>query len=104
MVDAWTTLEEALQICPWNHRARFLKASCAMNAENFELAKAEAEKIYNSLSREQVVAMNDSLLHLTITHASKMLGDMDNAIHYAAEAVHLFPQDAQAYMVYGELC
>lgn len=103
MTNSWAMLDEALKLCPSNHRARFLKASYAMNVENYELAKAESMKIYAALSREQVLGMHDSLLHLTIAHASKMLGDKDDALRFACEASQLFPKDPQVYMIYAEL-
>lgn len=103
MKNAWDMLDEALRLCPSNHRARFLKASYAMSAEDYELARAEAIKIYTSLSREQVQGMHDSLLHLTICHACKMLGEKEEALRFAHEGTQLFPNDPQIYMICGEL-
>ena len=42
VTNAWFALEEALALCPTNHRARFLLVSCAMNADDYPRAKAEA--------------------------------------------------------------
>ena len=42
VTNAWFALEEALALCPTNHRARFLLVSCAMNADDYPRAKTEA--------------------------------------------------------------
>lgn len=97
-------LDEALAICPQNHRARFLLVSCAMNADDYRRAKEEGLKIYRDFTgEEKIKEMDDSILHLSIAHASKMLGEMDDAIKFAAEATRLFEDDPQPYMVLGEL-
>lgn len=104
MNKAWRALDEALTFCPLNHRARFLKVSCAMNIPDFATARSEAKKIYDSLTVDQMKEMNDSMLHLSLVHASKMIGETTEALRYAREAVQLYPADPQAYMVLGELC
>jgi len=103
VTNAWYALDEALTICPSNHRARFLLVSCAMNAEDYARAKLEALTIYKDLSSEQLSSMGDSVLHLSIAHASKMLGDVDEALQFANEASELYPNDPQPFMVLGEL-
>merc|ERR1719183_1081607 len=95
VTNAWYRLDEALAICPSNHRARFLLVSCAMNADDYQKAKVEAARIYQDLSREQLAQMKDSVLHLSIAHASKMLGETDDAIHFALEATTFYPDDPQ---------
>lgn len=100
---AWRALEDSLQLCSTNHRARILLVSCAINAGEFERAQKEALTIYTALTMEQLQKMNDSVLHLSITHAAKMLGNNDEAIKYAKEATDLFPEDPQPYMILGEL-
>ena len=103
VTNAWFALEESLSLCPTNHRARFLLVSCAMNADDYQRAKAEALRIYTDLSREQLQQMDDSVLHLSLAHASKMLKDVKDAMRYANEACELYPEDPQSYMVLGEL-
>jgi len=103
VTNAWACLDEALTICPENHRARFLLVSCAMNADDYARAKAEALFIYKGLTQDQLEQMGDSVLHLSIAHASKMLGQMDDAIHYAAEATNYYGDEPQPYMVLGEM-
>lgn len=104
VTNAWCALDEALALCPGNHRARFLLVSCAMNADDYVRAKSEAMRIYNSLSQEQLEQMGDSVLHLSIAHASKMMGNSADASRFAAEATKLYPDDPQPYMVLGEMC
>jgi len=103
ITNAWYALDEALTICPANHRARFLLVSCAMNAEDYTRARIEALSIYKDLTKEQLISMNDSVLHLSIAHASKMLGEVEDALKFAGEATELYPDDPQAYMVLGQL-
>lgn len=103
VTNAWYCLDEALSICPTNHRARFLLVSCAMNADDYQRAKLEAVRIYQDLTREQLHQMNDSVLHLSIAHAAKMLGEIEFAIRFALEATQLYSDDPQPYMVLGEL-
>merc|ERR1719375_1992006 len=74
-----------------------------MNADDYSRAKAEGLCIYRDLSEDQLRELNDSVLHLSITHASKMLGEPEEAIKFATEATKLFPDDPQPYMVLGEL-
>eukprot|EP00746_Dinoflagellata_sp_MGD_P089530 gnl/MRDRNA2_/MRDRNA2_35333_c0_seq1.p1 gnl/MRDRNA2_/MRDRNA2_35333_c0~~gnl/MRDRNA2_/MRDRNA2_35333_c0_seq1.p1 ORF type:complete len:365 (-),score=57.14 gnl/MRDRNA2_/MRDRNA2_35333_c0_seq1:10-1104(-) len=100
---AWKYLEEALNICPLNHRARFLLVSCAMNANDFNRAKDEALKIYRALSSDAMKRMNDSVLHLSIAHACKMSGDLESAVRFAREATQLYPTDPQPQMILGEV-
>lgn len=100
---AWQTLEEALRICPSNHRARFLLVSCAMNADDYSRAKEEALQIYRELSGDALKRMNDSVLHLSIAHASKMSGDYESAARFAREATQLYPTDPQPHMILGEV-
>eukprot|EP00746_Dinoflagellata_sp_MGD_P039643 gnl/MRDRNA2_/MRDRNA2_195740_c0_seq1.p1 gnl/MRDRNA2_/MRDRNA2_195740_c0~~gnl/MRDRNA2_/MRDRNA2_195740_c0_seq1.p1 ORF type:complete len:371 (-),score=85.43 gnl/MRDRNA2_/MRDRNA2_195740_c0_seq1:17-1129(-) len=102
VTNAWYALDEALAICPENHRARFLLVSCSMNAEDFQRAKSEALTIYNDLSKEQLLQMQDSVLHLSIAHAAKMCNEIEDAICFATEATELYPEDPQPYMVLGE--
>lgn len=102
VTNAWYALDEALKICPQNHRARFLLVSCSMNAEDFHRAKTEALVIYNDLTKEQLLQMSDSVLHLSIAHAAKMCNEVDEAIRFATEATNLYPTDPQPYMVLGE--
>merc|ERR550514_2395157 len=90
-------------LCPQNHRARFLLVSCAMNADDYPRAKEEALTIYSDLSQEQLQQLNDSVLHLSIAHASKMLNEPEDALKFATEATQLFADDPQPYMVLGEL-
>lgn len=102
--EAWYALEEALEICPMNHRARFLLVSCAMNVEDYKRAKDEAQRIYRDLSADGgLQKMNDSVLHLVLAHASKMLEESGEAVRYALEATNLFPDDPQPYMILGEI-
>lgn len=101
--QAWLLLDEAISICPSNHRARFLLVSFAMNADEYQRAKLEAIQIYHDLTKEQLQQMNDSVLHLSIAHAAKMLGEMEFAIDFALEATQLYSDDPQPYMVLGEL-
>jgi len=103
VTNAWYALDEALEICPQNHRARFLLVSCAMNAEDYSRAKAESLKIYKDLNHDQLAGVSDSVLHLSIAHASKMLGELEDAVVYTKEATELYPDDPQPYMVLGEL-
>jgi len=100
---AWTELEASLKICPWNHRARFLLVSCAMNADNYERANKEGMLIYKELSRDQLCRMNDAVLHLSLAHASKMLGRIDEAKRFALEASQLYGDDPHPHMILGEL-
>merc|ERR1719375_801086 len=74
-----------------------------MNADDYRRAKAEALRIYQDLTREELENMGASVLHLSIAHASKMLDDPADAIRFAAEATRLYPDDPQPYMVLGEL-
>merc|ERR1719421_1535968 len=104
MNSVWETLEQALWLCPMNHRARCLKVSLAMNNQDFITAKREAKKVYDYLTADQMKSMDNSMLHLSIIHACKMLGDKEEAMKFATEAVQTFPKDPQAYMVLGELC
>lgn len=104
MSNVWAALDQSLWLCPLNHRARFLKVSCAMNVQDFQTAKTEAKRIYEALSVDQMKDMDDSMLHLSIVHACKMIGETDEALRFAREAVQLYPTDPQAYMVLGELC
>lgn len=103
MKQAEALLLEALEINPKNHRARFLLVSTAMSIEDFARAKKEGIEIYNSLSQEQRRKMADAVLHISLTHASKMLGDMDDALKYCLEAAELFPDDPHPHMILGEL-
>lgn len=103
LAAAWVALDDALRLFPRNHRARFLLVSCAMNADDYERAKKEALQIYELLSQEQLVAMGDSVLHLSLAHATKMLGETEEAMRYASEAAELYPFDPQPMMVLGEL-
>lgn len=66
-------------------------------------ARIEALKIYNDLTTAQLRAMKDSVLHLSIAHAAKMLGELEEASRFASEAIDLYPDDPQAYMILGEL-
>lgn len=103
--DSWKSLEHALDLCPSNHRARFLLVSCAMNSDDYHRAKEEALRIYDDLTDagDTLRQMNDSVLHLAIAHASKMLGHTDDAIRFAQEATELFRDDPQSYMILGEI-
>merc|ERR1719171_3141045 len=74
-----------------------------MNADDYQRAKDEALQIYQDLSFDQLEKMQDSVLHLSIAHASKMLGESEDAIQFASEATRLYPEDPQPYMVLGEL-
>jgi len=100
---AWHLLEEACGVCPSNHRARFLLVSLCMNDDNYQRAKDESETIYQGLTKKQLQDMNDPLLHLSLVHACKMLGDFVAAVKYATEATELIPRDPQPHMVLGEL-
>ena len=91
-------------MCPENHRARFLLVSCAMNADDFPRAREEALRIYKDLSADHAPSlMGDSVLHLSIAHASKMCGHIEEAMRFATEATELCKDDPQPYMVLGEL-
>jgi len=103
MGEAWTLLEESIRLYPNNHRARFLIVSCAMTEDKFERAKSEGTIIFKSLSPEQRKQMGDAALHLSLAHASKMLGEVDDAIQYAKEASELYPSDPHPHMILGEL-
>jgi len=103
MRDAWKYLEESIQICPTNNRARFLIVSCAMAEDDFVRAKEEGTAIFKSLTIEQRCQVGDAALHLSLAHVSKMLGDIDDAIMYAGEAAKLFPEDPHPHMILGEL-
>lgn len=96
-------LEAALEICPVNHRARFLLVSCLMSSEDYTKAKAEALHIHKALSQAQLKGMEDPLLHLSLVQACKMLGDLGDAVFFAEEATLLYPNDPQPYVVLGEL-
>merc|ERR1719248_562895 len=48
--------------------------------------------------------MDDPVLHLSISHACKMLGKLDDALRYAREAIQLYPKNPKPYMVVGDLC
>jgi len=101
--NAWRLLEEALAICPQNHRARFLLVSCCMNDDNYVRAREEAQIIYKALTEEQMKEMNDPLLHLSLVHACKMTGDTESAMKYAKEGARIYDDDPQAHMALGEL-
>lgn len=103
MMDASAILEEGLQINPANHKVRFLLLSCAMNLDQFERAKKEGLKIYNALTPEQRARMGDAVLYISLAHASKMLGDIDDAIRFAREASEAYPDDPHPHMILGEL-
>lgn len=100
---AWQLLDEALVLCPQNHKARFLLVSCAMNAEDFPRARLEALRIYEQMTEQQKLSLGDSVLHLSIAHASKMLGDNREAIEFAEEATRLYVDDPQPFLILGEL-
>lgn len=100
---AWDCIQESLEFCPSNHKARFLLMSFAMNADDWSTARREALLIYRDLTRPQMVQMNDPVLHLSIVHACKMLGLYPEAQEYCAEAMELFEEDPQPWMVLGEL-
>lgn len=100
---AWELLDEALVLCPQNHKARFLLVSCAMNAEDFSRARVEALTIYQQMSEQQKINLGDSVLHLSIAHAAKMLGDNREAIEFAEEATRLYVDDPQPFLILGEL-
>jgi tetratricopeptide (TPR) repeat protein len=74
-----------------------------MNADDYMRAKTEALRIYHDLSDDQMRQLNDSVLHLSIAHASKMLSEPEDALRFATEATVLFKEDPQPYMVLGEL-
>merc|ERR1719316_2333773 len=74
-----------------------------MNIQDFNMARVEAKRIYEGLSTAQLKQMDNSMLHLSIVHACKMSGHMEDALHFAQEAVRMFSKDPQAYMVLGEL-
>lgn len=103
MQEAWSILEAALTLNPQNHRARFLLVSCCMNGDDFRRAKDEGLKIYNALSHEQRAGMGDAVLHISLAHASKMLGELDDAIIFAKEASEAYPSDPHPFMILGEL-
>jgi len=103
IAKAWSLLEEACELCPTNHRARFLLVSLCMNDENYRRAKEESEKIYESLSQKQLEEMNDPLLYRSLIHACKMLGDFDAATTYATAATEVLVGDPQSHMMLGEL-
>eukprot|EP00746_Dinoflagellata_sp_MGD_P019297 gnl/MRDRNA2_/MRDRNA2_144828_c0_seq1.p1 gnl/MRDRNA2_/MRDRNA2_144828_c0~~gnl/MRDRNA2_/MRDRNA2_144828_c0_seq1.p1 ORF type:complete len:380 (-),score=73.98 gnl/MRDRNA2_/MRDRNA2_144828_c0_seq1:195-1334(-) len=103
MAKAWRCLEESVSICPSNHRARFLVVSCAMNADDYKRAKSEAVRIYQDHTKQQLQQMNDSVLHLSIAHAAKMLGEIEFGIQFALEATELYRDDPQPYLVSAEL-
>merc|ERR1712224_543964 len=102
MMQARRALEESLELCNSNHKARILLVSYTINSEEYEFAMKEALIIYNDLSKEQLRNMKDPVLHLSIAHAAKMLSEMDQAIHYAKEATELYSEDPQPYMILGE--
>lgn len=101
--DAKLQLEEALKIYPQNHRARFLLVNCSMAADDYSYAKEEALTLYKSLPKEALRRMDDAVLHLSLAHASKMLGQMDDAARYAREATELYTDDPHPHMILGEL-
>jgi len=103
VAKAWRALEEALTLCPTNHRARFLLVSCSMNQADYPRAEEEANSIYKALSTQQLKNMGDPLLHLSIAHACKMQNKTDNAMTFAREATELYEHDPQPFMVLGEL-
>lgn len=103
MREAQAFLEESLRINPANQKSRFLLVSCLMNLDDFERAKAEGKKIYDSLTAKQRRDMGDAVLHISIAHASKMLGQIDEAISFAKEASELYPNDPHPHMILGEL-
>jgi len=101
--QARRALEESLEICKSNHKARILLVSYAINEEEYDYAMKEALIIYNDLSKERLRKMKDPVLLLSIAHAAKMLSDIDKAIFYAKEATQLYSDDPQPYMILGEL-
>jgi len=101
--EARKALEAALEVCPVNHRARFLLVSCLMSSEDYTKAKSEALYIHKALSQDQLKGMEDPLLHLSLVQACKMLGDLGDAIYFAEEATLLYPSDPQPFVVLGEL-
>lgn len=103
MQHAWKILEEAVALNPHNNRARFLLVSCLMNNDDFRRAKMEGLKIYDSLSFEQRRRMGDAVLHISLAHSSKMLGELEDAVKFAAEASEAYPHDPHPHMILGEL-
>merc|ERR1711871_797270 len=103
MSHALQILEKSLELCSGNHRSRFVLVNCAISLDDFERAKAEGLHIYNELSLDQLRQMDDAVLHLSIAHASKMLGDTEDAIQFAIEATQLYEGDPQPHRILGEL-
>jgi len=103
MQEALELLEDSIRLFPNNHRARFLIVSLLMTQDKFERAKKEGLVIYESLSQAQKEAMGDAALHLSLAHASKMLGEAEDAFKYAMEASDFFPLDPHPHMILGEL-
>merc|ERR1719230_1162561 len=103
MREARQKLEESLALWPGNLKSRFLLVSCSMNLDDFQRAKVEGRRIYDSLTPEERRDMGDAVLHISIAHASKMLGEVDEAIKFAREASELYPNDPHPHMILGEL-
>lgn len=100
---SWQCLEKSLALYPSNHRTRILLVSCAISGEDYERARVEALLIYEDLDVEQLRSMQDSVLHLSIAHAAKMLGKVEEAQQFATEAIELYPWDPQPYSILGEM-
>lgn len=96
-------LEQALDLNPLNHKARFVLAGCAMRVDDFQRVKREGTIIYNALTEDERHKMGDAVLHLMLAHACKMIGELENAIRYATEASELYPSDPHPHMILGEL-
>jgi len=103
MDEAWACLEESIRLDSSNNKSRFLLVSCAMNRDDFERAFNEGSAIYNSLGTDQRQNMGDAVLHISLAHACKMLGKVDEAIHFASEAATLYPADPHPRMILGEV-
>jgi len=97
-------LEESLGICPTNHKTRFLVVNRAMHSDDHTRAKEEGLRLYEDLkSSKQLYALGDAVLHLTLAHVSKMLGEVEDAIQFASEATELYDSDPHAFMILAEL-
>lgn len=103
MSQAFYCLEKSLELCPGNHRSRFVLVNCAMGLDDYERAKVESLAIYEELSLEQLREMKDAVLHLSIAHAAKMLGQKEETIQFATEATQLYEDDPHPHIILGEM-
>eukprot|EP00746_Dinoflagellata_sp_MGD_P010681 gnl/MRDRNA2_/MRDRNA2_122145_c0_seq1.p1 gnl/MRDRNA2_/MRDRNA2_122145_c0~~gnl/MRDRNA2_/MRDRNA2_122145_c0_seq1.p1 ORF type:complete len:384 (+),score=94.16 gnl/MRDRNA2_/MRDRNA2_122145_c0_seq1:78-1229(+) len=101
--QAKANVAKALEIDPTNNLARFVSMSIAMQNVEFSEAKTEGLWIYRSMTKDQLKRAGDAVLLLSLSHASKMLNEKDDAIKFAREAVAMYPTDPHPHMALGNL-